>query len=160
MATFKPLYGTQGQLVTISVASLAAAAARQSASIDNRTVLYFDVLFMLKVVLQAGTPGDLQSVNVYAYGTADDGTTWPDTVTGSDAAITLNTPTQLKQLGVIAAPTSAGTFIGGPWSVAACFGGTLPALWGIVIENRTNMTFSATEGNHKKTYQGVQTQGV
>src|SRR5216117_3678657 len=160
MATFKPLYGTNGVGITITLASLAAATARQSASIDNRTNLYQDVLVMLKVVFQAGTPGDLQSVNVYGYGTVDDGTTWPDAVTGSDAAITLNSPTQLKQLGVIPAPTSAGTFIGGPWSVAACFGNNMPALWGIVVENRANMTFSATEGNHKKIYQGLQIQGV
>jgi hypothetical protein len=39
--------------------------------------------------------------------------------------------------------------------VAAAFGGVLPEKWSIAIRNYTNLTLDATEGNHKKIYQGV-----
>ena len=40
-------------------------------------------------------------------------------------------------------------------SVAQFFGGVLPPKWGFVIENKTNIALSATEGDHAKEYKGV-----
>ncbi len=160
MAIFEIKYGTSGQAITITLASLAAAAARESTALDNTADLALDVLVALKVKLQTGTAGDFKSVNVYVYGTVDGGTTYPDAVTGTDAAITLDSPPNLRLLGVISAPTSAGTFKGGPWSVAAAFGGNIPAKWGIVVENRTNIAFDATESNHVKKFQEIQSQSA
>jgi len=91
------------------------------------------------------------------YGTVDTGTPlYPDAVTGTDANITMNDPTQLQLLGTIYAPTAGGlTWKGGPWSVAQKFGGVLPEKWGIVVRNFTGFALTATEGDHKKLYQGT-----
>lgn len=157
MASIKETYGSSGQTITCTLASLAssATAGRESTAIDNTSDLFLDVLAFLQIKLQAGTPGNDQAVYAYAYATVDGGTTYPDAVTGTDAAITLNNPTQLALLGAIYCPSGATTYKGGPWSVAKTFGGVVPAKWGIVVRNYTNVALSATEGDHKKLYQGV-----
>lgn len=157
MANVKTAYGTEAQAITCTLASLvhSTTAGRESTAIDNTSNLYLDALVQVKVVLQSGTPGSDKRVYVWAYGTVDAATpVYPDAVTGTDAGITINSPTNLRLLGIIEAPTSAGTFKGGPWSVAQLFG-SLPEKWGIVVMNMTNMTLSATESDHKKLYQGV-----
>lgn len=160
MADIKAAYGTQGQTITCTLASLASSATggRESTVIDNTTNKFLDALVFLQVKLQAGTPVNDKAIYCWAYGTVDDGTTYPDAVTGADAAITLNDPTQLSPtlIGTIYAPTLGGlTWKGGPWSVARVFGGVLPAKWGIVVRNYTGFALSATEADHKKLYQGV-----
>lgn len=155
MAVLKTAYGTTGQTITQTLASLASGSSRESTAVDNRTNLWVDALVHVTIKLQAGTPASDKAVYVYVAGTVDDGTTWPDAVTGVDANITLHNPTQLRLLGVIFAPTASSTFGSGPWSVASVFGGSLPAKWSIVTLNKTGIAFDATEGNHKKIYQGV-----
>lgn len=155
MADIKSKYGTEAQAITCTLANLAAGAARESAAVDNRTNLYVDALVVVKIQLAAGTPGADKRVYVWAAGTVDVASpTWPDAVTGADAAITLNNPRNVRLLGTIEAPTSAGTFSGGPWSIAQLFG-QVPEEWSIIIENQTNIALGATEGNMKKQYQGV-----
>lgn len=152
-SNLKQAYGTQGQTITCTLASLATGSAREATAVDNTSNLFLDALVAVTVKLQAGTPGSDKAVYVYAAGTVD-GSTWPDALTGSDAGVTLNSPTQLRLLGIIAAPTASATFKGGPWSVAAVFGGILPEKWSIVVLNKTNIALSATEGDHAKLYQG------
>jgi len=158
MANIKVAYGTEAQGITITLASLSssATAGREAAAIDNTANLWLDALVMLKVALQSGTPGNDKAVYVYVSGTNDAAAPlWPDAITGTDAAITFNSPINLRILGIINAPSSAGTFSGGPWSVAAAFGGSMPEKWSIAVRNYTGIPFSATEGNHVKVYQGV-----
>jgi hypothetical protein len=157
LASIKEAFGTNGQAITCTLASLAssATAGRESTVIDNTTNLFLDVLVSLTVKLQAGTPANDKAVYVYAYGTVNDGTDYTDGATGSDAAFTPTDPPNVRLIGVISAPASAGTYKGGPFSVAAAFGGVLPAKWGIVVRNYTGIALSATEGDHKKLYQGV-----
>lgn len=154
MASIKEAFGTSTGM-TCTLASLATASARESTAVDNTTNLYLDALVYLAVKLQTGTPGSDKCVNVYAYG-SEDGTNYTDNATGSDAAVTMRAPTNLRLIGVILTPDSGGlTYKGGPFSVAPAFGGILPRKWGVVVENRTNITLSATEGDHAKTYTGV-----
>ena len=159
MSDIKTAYGTTAQAITCTLASLAssATAGRESTVVDNSSNKYIDALVMLQAKLQTGTPANDKSIYVFAYGTVDTTTpTYPDAVTGTDTAITLNDPTQLQLLGVIFAPTVGGlTWKGGPWSVAQKFGGILPEKWGIVVRNYTGIALSATEGDHKKLYQGI-----
>lgn len=157
MATTNIDYGTNGQTITITLASLANAGQRESTAIDNTTNKYLDALVMLKMKTHASSAstGD-KAIYVYAYGTVDNGTTYTDTATGSDAAITLTSPPNMRLLGVINAPTAATTYKGGPWSVAAVFGGILPAKWGIVVENKTGFSLDATGGSFVAQYQGIQ----
>jgi hypothetical protein len=129
--------------------------ARESTAITNTTNLFVDALVSVTVKLQTGTPASEKAVYIYTYG-SEDGTNYTDNATGTDAAITLRTPSNLRLIGVIATPDlGALTYKGGPFSVAAAFGGLLPRKWGIVIRNMTNLTFDTTEANHTKTYTGV-----
>ena len=159
MADVKIAYGTQGQGITCTLASLAssASAGRESTGVDNRTNKYLDALVRVSIKTQnSGTISTTDPwVYVFAYGTTDDGTTYPDNVTGTDAAITLNTISQLPIIGAIHVAAINTTYHGGPWSVASAFGGVLPAFWGIVVKNSCGTALSATEGDHIKQYQGV-----
>lgn len=161
MADLKIKYGASTG-ITITLASLtsSATAARECTAIDNTTNLYDDAMVYLACKLQAGTPGVDKTIYVFAYG-SEDGTNYTDNATGSDAAVTMRDPTNLRLIGTIACPDSGGlTYKGGPFSVAQAFGGIMPRKWGIVVRNYTNVTFSATEGDHTKSYTGIHYQSV
>jgi hypothetical protein len=158
MATdIKSKYGTSNQAVTVTLASLANNGARSSAAVDNSTNCYLDALIQL--VLKSGASGVSSTgyVNVYAYGTVDGGTTYPEGA-GTDAGVTLTSPTNLRLIGVINLVANATTYKSEPMSVAAAFGGVLPDHWGIVLENKTGAALDSTEANHTKIYQGVYAQ--
>ena len=141
--------------MTITLASLATGSARESDAVDNTSNKYLDALVYLAIPLQTGSPGSDKLINVYVYG-SEDGTNYTDNATGSNAALTLRSPTNLKQVEAIFTPDSGAlTYKSNPISIAKAFGGVLPRKWGIVVENRTNLTFNATEGNLIKTYTGV-----
>lgn len=154
MANIKAAYGTSNQTITLTGTSLAATSARESTAVDNTTNLFLDALVVVRTKMGATTPINDKTVYVYAYGTVDGGTIYPDTVTGTDAAITLNSPTQLALIGSIAVPAVSTTYTSRPMSVAAAFGGVLPAKWGIVLLNSSSV-LSATAGDHVLRYQGV-----
>lgn len=145
--------------ITCSLASLADNTARESTAIDNSTNLYEDALVYLAVKLQAGTPTGEKAIFVYVYG-SEDGTNYTDNATGSNASITMRSPTNLIPIGVIATPDSGALTYKGVFSVAKAFDGILPRKWGIVVENQTGVAFSAIEGDHAKTYSGFQRQAT
>lgn len=164
--TIKTQYGTEAQAITCTLASLANGASRESTKVSNLVDLFLDILVTVRITLaNGGTIGSDKKVYVYAYGTVDDATpVFPDKVTGVDAAITLDNPTQLKLIGVIecAAYVTASvvTFTSEPLSVAQAFGGIVPEKWGIVVENKTNIAFTTGESDKKKIFQGVYAQSV
>lgn len=160
MADIKQKYGTSNQAITCTLASLANNAARASTYVDNATNLFMDALVSINIKTGASGTVSTGYVNVYAYGTSDGGTNYTENATGSDAAITLVSPTNLKLIGIINCVANATTYKSGPFSVAQAFGGQLPERWGIVIENKTGGAFDSTEGNHIKVYQGVLAQSA
>jgi len=151
-------YGSNNQTITISVASLTNASARQSTAIDNTSNTFIDALVFVK--LKTGGSGTSSSgyCNIYALGTADGGTTYTENAGSSDAAITLTNPTNAKLIGVVNMVANATTYYAGPFSVAAAFNGILPDHWIIVIENRTGATLDSTSGNFSVFYQGIEAQ--
>jgi hypothetical protein len=155
MPISKMEYGTASSAITITLASLANNAARSSTAVSNSTNLFLDAGVMIKITTGAIGVSSTGYVNVYAYGTVDGSTLYTGGATGTDAAHTINDPTNLMLLGVINANASATAYIGGPMSVARAFGGVLPTSWGIVIENKTGAALDATEGSHVKIYQGT-----
>ena len=157
MATIQTAYGTSNQSLTITLTSLAssATAGRESAAVNNSSDLFLDVLVMAKVVLAAGTIANDRAVYVYAYGSVDGGSNYPDNVTGADAAITMTDPTNLRLLGVLNTPTSAGTYKAGPWSLASAFGGVMPERWGVAVRNYSGIALSATASDHWVKWQGI-----
>lgn len=152
-ATVKALFGTSNQAFTITLTSRTNTACQESTVIDNSTSLYLDALVMVKVKANASGTGSNGVVNVYAYGTADGGTTYSGSATGSNAAYTPTVPTQLRLIGTINVVANGVTYNGGPFSVANAFGGVLPEKWGIVVENLSGATLDASVGN--AWYQGV-----
>jgi hypothetical protein len=158
MADLKQAFGSS-TTITITLASLGAAA-RESANVDNGSNLFLDVMVVVQAKLQTGTPSGDKAIYVYAYG-SEDGTNYGDNATGSDAAITLRSPTNLRPLGVIACPDAGGlTYKSHPMSLAAAFGGVIPRKWGIVVHNASGVTLSATGGDHACRYTGVYYQTV
>jgi hypothetical protein len=158
MADVKTAYGSSGQVITITLTSLAdsSTAGRESTSVSNTTDKFLDVLIQGKIKTQnSGSISAPSAAFVYAYASADGGSDWPDTVTGTDAAITPNNPTQLKLLGAIYAAAINTQYKGGPWSLAALYGGRMPEKWGIVVVNDTGTALSATGTDHVFEYQGV-----
>lgn len=156
MALVKPKYASSANL-TLTLASLAssATAGRESTAVDNTSDRYDDVIFQLKVALQSGSPANDKAVYIYAYG-SEDGSTYTNNATGSNAAITLRSPTAMVVLGVIPTPDSGGlTYESQPMSIAAAFGGHMPRKWGIVVRNYSGLTLSATEGDHSYKYTGI-----
>lgn len=159
MANTKEAFGTTGAF-TITLASLANDGVRESTAIDNSSNLFFDAYVYLAIKLGAGSPASLQCINVYFYG-SHDGSNYTDNATGSDAAVTLRSPTNLRGPFVISTPAAGAlTYKSGPIPVAQYFGGTLPYKWGIVVENKTNIAFDSTEGSHTKQFRGIYATGA
>lgn len=157
MATVKIGYAAgAATAITCTLASLASGSSRESNSVDNTTNLYLDALVQVKVKTNASAPTGDKAVYVYAWGVNDTSSPmYPDAVTGSDAAITPNSPTQLMLLGSIFCPAASSTYIMLPRSVAALFGGSMPGKWGLVITNATGNALDATGGSFVVSYQGI-----
>jgi hypothetical protein len=160
MTTVKPLYGTSNQAFTLTIASLANNGQRASTAIDNTTNLFIDALVQLVIKTNAAGTSATGYVNVYAYATADGGTTYSDGATGTDAGITLTSNPNMVLIDQIACVANATTYKSKVVSIAAAFGGILPDHWGIAIENKTGAALDSTAGNHKAFYQGIQAQVV
>lgn len=153
----KAKYGTQGVAITCTLASLVTTAARSCLAVDNTANLYLDALVQVQIKSGAAATSTTGYVNVYAYGTVDGGTTYAEGA-GTDAAITLTAPPNVKLVGRLNVVANATTYKGEPWSVAAAFGGVLPDKWGIIVENQSGGTLDGTEGSHLKLYQGAYAQ--
>jgi len=154
LSTVKALYGTSNQSITCTLTSLANNGQQGSASIDNTSNLFLDAFVQLKIKTASSAVAATGSINVYAYGTADGGSDYSDAVTGTDAGQTLTSTPNVRLIGVINAVANSTTYVGGPFSVAAAFGGVLPDHWGIVVENKTGAAFDGTTAS--AWYQGLQ----
>ncbi len=141
MSTVKLAYAANAS-ITITTDSLASSqtVGRSSTKVDNTSNEYLDALVSAIVPVSSTTPGNDQAIYVYAYGSTDL-SHYTEGVTGADASFTIRSPTSLKLIGVIPVPTASVTYYGGPWSVAAAFGGILPAYWGLVVVNYTGDAF-------------------
>lgn len=157
MSDIKAKYGTNNQAITITLTSLANNALRQSTALDNGSNLFLNAIIMVKVKSNASSTSASGYCNVYAYGTADGGTTYGDTVTGTDGAVTLTVPPNLTLLGVINVVANATTYVR-HFSIAQAFGGVMPDHWGIVVENKSGNTLDASIGSAH--YQGILAQAA
>lgn len=152
--TIKSLFDTNGQTITCTLASLTTGSRRQSTVIDNSSNLYTDILLMLKVKTGGSSTSATGYVEVFVYGTVDGGTTYSDTATGTDGAVTLTLPVNVILVDVVNTVANSTTYIGGPWNLRNAFGGYIPQKWGVVIGNQSGGTLDGTEGSHAKLYQG------
>lgn len=164
MADIKTKYGTANQAITITLNSLAASTTvgRQSTVVDNTSNLYVDALLQVTITMANTATTGAETIFVYGYGTAD-GTTYTGqpAASGSDATHTLVDARlhPFPLIGRIATITQNIAYVGGPWSVAAAFGGVLPAKWGILVVNDNGAAAIHSSGN-AAVYQGIQLQTV
>ncbi len=159
MADLKQKFGSSNQALTITVASLTNSSLRQSAVVDNSSNLFFDAIVSVKLKTNSSGTSSIGYCNVYAYATADGGTTYTGGASGSDAAYTADS-TNLVLLGIVTMTANSTTYTG-TFNLSRAFGyGGIPEKWGIVIENGTGATLDSTGGNPAILYQGIYAQSV
>lgn len=153
MADIKQKFGTSGVAMTITLASLANAASRESTVADNTSDLFMDVKLTVQVKTNAAGTSATGSVNVFAYASADNGATYSGGATGANAAYT-NNKDALIYLGALPTVANATTYIA-MFNLSRAFGyGGIPGKWGIVVDNQSGAALDAT-GPHAVLYQGV-----
>lgn len=151
--TLKPSYGSAVALTFTSLASLAndstnLLAGASSAVVDNTSNLSVDEL-VTGVIKMGTSPTAGNTIEVRAWSILDDTPTYPDTITGSDAAITL-TSANTKNAGAIKLgaiiPVDATTsrLYAFSFSLAQLFGGFVPKKWGIWIVNGSGATLASS----------------
>jgi hypothetical protein len=148
------------QTITFSVASLASSssllAGRASTSVSNATDLYVDAMVSGMVRLGA-TPSGTGELQLYVYADLD-GTNFPDSITGIDAAKTISTlgaKTSGFRLGWSQASENSANQIYAiaPFSIAQLFG-QVPEKWGLFLTHSTGTPLHATAGSHAFAYRG------
>lgn len=142
--------------VTISLASLASdtnlLAGRESSAIDNTTTRALDYLLAGKI-RQGTTPTTAKEIRVYVVGTLTEAPSWPDVFDGTDSAETVTSSgirDSVCRLAAVMATdsTSDRDNFFGPVSVAALFGGVLPAQFVVFVTHNTAVNLNSTGGNH------------
>lgn len=145
---------------TITLASLATSSTRlvgrESTAIDNSTNKYLDYLVAGKVTTGTTPTADRQ-IDLLVYGSLKDTPTYPDTITGTDAGVTLtNTGTRTGLRPVMSPSTTATSNIGYPFapvSVALLFGALMPPnRHGLFVSHDTGVNLNATGSNHVFSY--------
>lgn len=161
MANITLEYSSENAL-TLTLASLANGAYRESTEVDNdasASVRWEDALVGGKI--RTGTsPTNNRTIQIFAYGTIRGFTTNARTagVTGADAAYTPvgNNALLLKPLEtIVVTATSNQDYFWGPISMASRFGGILPVRWGIVVFNDSAVALNATGSEHYAYWFGV-----
>lgn len=129
--------------VTITATTLATGSARQSTAVSTATTQNMnDVRIYVKATAAAGTPTGSKAVFVWVATSEDNGSNYTGNATGSDSAITLDSPHQFNLGCVIPFPTTTLTR-GGSFSLKAACGGSLPQKWSIIVENQIGFAFTA-----------------
>ena len=152
---FKFFYGTP-TAITISPASLASSATfiagRESTAVDNSSNRNIDSEITAKSTTGT-TPTVDKEIRLYGYQALNaDTPTYPDTVTGTDAALSLTSTYTLDGGFVLfgATSNSATSNIGYPircLSTAQAWGKE-PKRWGLYLAHSTVAALHATGGNH------------
>jgi len=174
MADVKIKYPSTSSVdLTISLASLATGssgvftAGQESTAVDNTSNLDLDHLLSGKIT--TGTsPTVSRSINVYAYANTSSASgtpTYPDVLDGTDSAETFTSANVMNAsvkfvASISVDATSDRSYYFGPVSIASLFGGVLPKFWGVYVAHDTAVNLNATAGNHKLSYERIQSQTV
>lgn len=159
--------------LTITLASLATGssgvftAGQESTAVDNTSNLDLDHLLSGKITTGT-TPTVSRSINVYAYAnlsSASGTPAYPDVLDGSDSAETFTSANVMNSAvkfvaSITVDATSDRAYYFGPVSIASLFGGVLPKFWGVYVAHDTAVNLNATAGNHKLSYERIQSQTV
>jgi hypothetical protein len=149
-----------------ALASSTTGAGRASTAVDNTANLDLDHLVSGKLTTGT-TPTAGKTLSVYAYAPhsiAAGTPTYPDTITGVDAAVALsNANVMVGELRLLWSCTIDATsnlaYYMPPTSIAQAFGG-MPASWGLFVTHDTVAALNATAANHGFSYFRLQGQTV
>lgn len=142
--------------ITMAMQAIATATYYGSASVDNTTNLYEDVL--VGGFVSTGTsPTTGKRIQWFLYGTWDGGTTFSGGAAGTDAAYTPG-----GEAGNLIGPiwvidtdaTSNHVYEWGPVSLGAIIG-AVPQKWGLVVTHDTAVNLKSLAGDHVQKYQGL-----
>lgn len=160
MSDLQVKYGSQAQAITITLASLADGAMRQSASIDNSTLKFFDARIGGKITTGT-TPTAGSVITFLVAASVDGGTIFSGGASGLDALFT-EQENQLFFLGqIIVLADSDKTHEFGPFSLLEAMKGfAIPDTWALIVKNDTGVALNSTGGNHDVDYQGAQAEAV
>lgn len=151
MTTLKPSYGSATSL-TITTGSLASdsnlLAGRQSNVANNTSDLAVDSIVGGAIAAPGSAPNGGTFIEVWLFGSWNNGTTYTAGAGASDANLSLAT-TGVKQLmsrvaSIAQTDTTARAYDFGPVSVASAFGGSMPDHWGVFIVHDLGVTLGAT----------------
>lgn len=167
-ADIKPLYAASAAITcSLQTGPLASSSTftsgRESLAIDNNTNRMLDERITAKITTGT-TPTASTEIRVYAYAALSDTPTYPDTITGTDANVSL-TNSQILDSGFVALGVTAvsGTSnVGYPircLTLARAFG-HMPKRYGLYITHNTAVALNATAGNHVLTRIGAYLQSV
>lgn len=165
MASVKQAFGA-ATAFTKTNANLASSATAgwMSNVIDNSSNLYLDALVHAEFAAVNTAPLNSKAIFLYAYALIDTaGSAYTNSgaaqITGTEGTLTFpditTLPTPLPILGIIPYSVQNIAINGGPFSVAACFGGVLPPKWGIAMINHSNMTLNVTNIKYIEVYNTV-----
>jgi hypothetical protein len=171
MADIKTKYpATSSTALAIALAALATDTnlliGRASTAVDNTANQDIDHL-VSGVITTGTTPTVSTRIEVWAYAsyrTAAGVPTYPDAITGADAAKTMNSANvKAGALRLVASltvdATSDRAYPFAPVSIAALFG-AMPKFWGLLVVHNTGVALNATAGNHIIEYERIQAQTV
>lgn len=149
MSTRKIAYASAAS-ITCTMASKTSGQGRRSAVVDNSSNLYIDALVLVSLTI--GTFTSPARFDVYAYASADDGTTYE---TGGSTDADWNTIRGDEKFLFSVNCYTNSTAFAGVGTVARAYGGRQPRNWGIIISQTNCGTLNGTETNHIKKFQGV-----
>jgi hypothetical protein len=145
--TLKIAYAASVAL-TLTKATMASSATvgRESTAIVNTSNLYDDIALTVRLTAN-GTPTANTFAYVFAY-LSEDGTNYTDNATGSDADLTLKSPTNLVLIGqgAWAAASNYQLNIVIPSLVAKL--GAIPPKWGIFVVQSSGVALSALSASY------------
>jgi len=155
MASVKLAYANAVSLTLTSFNSLttSATAGWQSDAQDNTSNLYLDYLVQVKLAAVNTAPANSKALFLYAFGLADTATsdytgTGSAVPSGSVGTLTFSDVTAndlpCPLLGILPYPTQNNVINSSLFSVARCFGGSIPPKFSIGAINLTGMTIAAS----------------
>lgn len=158
---------TSSVALTITLASLASdtnlLAGRAGTAVDNRTNLDLDHLLSGQITTGTSPTVD-KTIEIWVaapISIASGTPTYPDSITGTDAAKTM-TSNYVKQIALRRAAaisvdaTSNRAYPIAPVSIAALFDDNMPPFWLAFVVHNTGVALHATSGNHFLHYFRVQ----
>ena len=159
MADRKIEYGSSVE-ITCTLANLAESSdrttGRESDLVDNSSNKYLD--FLLAGKITTGTsPTSGEHIEVWVWGQLDDTPSYPDGITGSDAAFSFSS-TNIRNSGFKLAwstaidSTNDETYWMPPISIADLFGGNIPKKWGVIVTQSSDANLNNTASNQKLWY--------